>query len=97
VPDTVAASAPATTPRKQPKTTPEINRDIRSSTNLVARIMEDLGFKIVKTNGGDELLARIGSYEICKAAFEKAIFVYPNEHLEMRQGARVISKSKEQL
>jgi hypothetical protein len=29
------------------------------------------------------------------AAFEKAIFVYPNDHLEMRQGARVILKSKE--
>ena len=57
--------------------------------------MEDLGFKIVKTNGGDELLARIANYEICKAAFEKAIFVYPNEHLEMRQGARVILKSRE--
>jgi hypothetical protein len=33
------------------------------------------------------------NYEICKAAFEKAIFVYPNDHLEMRQGARVILKS----
>jgi hypothetical protein len=48
-----------------------------------------------QTNGGDELLARIGNYEICKAAFEKAIFIYPNDHLEMRQGARVILKSKE--
>jgi hypothetical protein len=57
--------------------------------------MQDLGFKIVRTNGGDELLARIGNYEICKAAFEKAIFVFPNDHLEMRQGARVILKSKE--
>jgi hypothetical protein len=57
--------------------------------------MEDPGFKIVRTNGGDELLARISHYEICKAAFEKAIFVYPNDHLEMRQGARVILKSKE--
>ena len=57
--------------------------------------MDDLGFKIVKTNGGDELLARIANYEICKVAFEKAIFVYPNDHLEMRKGARVILKSKE--
>jgi hypothetical protein len=32
---------------------------------------------------------------ICKAAFEKAIFVYPSDHLEMRQGARVILKSSE--
>jgi hypothetical protein len=62
---------------------------------MLVEPMEDLGFKIVKSNGGDELLARIGNYEICKAAFEKAIFVYPNDHLEMRQGARVILKSKE--
>jgi hypothetical protein len=59
--------------------------------------MEELGYKIVKTNHGDELLARIGNYEICKAAFEKALFVYPTEHLEMRQGARVILKSRERL
>jgi hypothetical protein len=59
--------------------------------------MEDVGFKIVKAHAaGDELLARIGNYEICKAAFEKALFLYPNEHSEMRQGARVILKSKEQ-
>jgi hypothetical protein len=57
--------------------------------------MEDLGFKIVKTNGGDELLARISNYEICKSVFEKALFVYPTQHLELWQGARVICKSKE--
>jgi hypothetical protein len=33
---------------------------------------------------------------ICKAAFEKALFVYPDAHLEMRQGARIILKSKEE-
>jgi hypothetical protein len=43
----------------------------------------------------DEVIARIGNYEICKAAFEKAIFVYPDEHIEMSQGARIILKSKE--
>jgi hypothetical protein len=57
--------------------------------------MDDLGFKIARANGGDELLARISHYEIRKSAFEKAIFVYPNDHLEMRQGARVILKSRE--
>ena len=57
--------------------------------------MQDFGFKIVKTNGGDELLARIGNYEISKAAFDRALFVYPTQHLELRQGARVICKSKE--
>jgi len=56
----------------------------------------DEAFKIVKVQGaGDEVLARIDNYEICKAAFEKALVVYPKEHLEMRQGARVVLKSKE--
>jgi hypothetical protein len=31
-----------------------------------------------------------------KVAFEKALFVYPDAHLEMRQGARIIWKSKEE-
>ena len=44
----------------------------------------------------DEVVARVGNLEICKAAFEKALFVYPNQHLELRQGARIILKSKEQ-
>jgi hypothetical protein len=57
--------------------------------------MEELGFKIVKTNGRDELIARISNFEICKAAFEKALFVYPNEYLELRQGSRIILKSKQ--
>jgi hypothetical protein len=56
----------------------------------------DEAFKIVKVHGvTDEVGARIDNYEICKAAFEKALFVYPTEHLEMRQGARIILKSKE--
>ena len=57
--------------------------------------MEALSFKIVKTNTHDEGIVRGSNYEICKAAFEKAIFFYPNDHLEMRQGARVTLKSKE--
>jgi hypothetical protein len=56
----------------------------------------DETFKIVKVRDAtDEVLARIDHYEICKAAFERALFVYPKERLEMRQGARIILKSKE--
>jgi hypothetical protein len=44
----------------------------------------------------DEVIARVENFLICKAAFEKPLFVYPNEHLEMRQGARIILKSKEE-
>jgi hypothetical protein len=56
----------------------------------------DEAFKIVKVPGGaDEVLARIDNFEMCKAAFEKALFVYLKEHLEIGQGARIILKSKE--
>jgi hypothetical protein len=56
----------------------------------------DEAFKIVKVHGAaDEVLARIKNYEICRAAFEKALFVYPKEHLEVRQGTRIVLKSKE--
>ena len=59
--------------------------------------MEELPFKIVKLlDSRDEVIARVENFLICKAAFEKALFVYPNEHLEMRQGARIILKSKEE-
>jgi hypothetical protein len=56
----------------------------------------DEAFKIVKVRDAtDEVLARIDNYEIRKAAFDKALFVYPKDRLEMRQGARIILKSKE--
>ena len=59
-------------------------------------MMEELPYKIVKTYAaGDELIARISNFEVCKAAFERAVFVWPNEHLELRQDARIILKSKE--
>jgi hypothetical protein len=48
--------------------------------------MEELPFKIVKMLGPrDEVIARVENFLICKAAFEKALFVYPDAHLEMRQ------------
>jgi hypothetical protein len=56
--------------------------------------MDELPFKIVRMHGPRyEVIARVGNFLICKAAFEKALFVYPNEHLEMRQGARIILRS----
>jgi hypothetical protein len=49
----------------------------------------DLSFKIVKMVGPhDEVIVRSSNFLICQAAFEKALFIWPNEHLEMRQGAR---------
>jgi hypothetical protein len=58
--------------------------------------MDELSFKIVKIyDARDEVIVRSSNFLICKAAFEKALFVYPNDHLEMRQGARILLKSKE--
>jgi hypothetical protein len=44
----------------------------------------------------EEVIARVENFLMCKAAFAKALFVYPDAHLEMRQGARIILKSKEE-
>jgi hypothetical protein len=59
--------------------------------------MEELAFKIVKVVGAhDEVIARVEIFLICRAASEKALFVYPTDNLEMRQGARVVMRSKEE-
>jgi hypothetical protein len=56
----------------------------------------ELSFKVVRLEaGGQEVIARAGNYEVCKAAFDKALFLYPKEQLQLRQGARVICKSRE--
>ena len=40
--------------------------------------MEELSFKIVKVIGpDDEVVVRPSNFLICKAAFEKALFVWP--------------------
>ena len=58
--------------------------------------MEELSFKIVKVQDAqDEVIALVGNFVIGKAAFDKALFVYPKDYLEMRQGgARIVLKSK---
>ena len=79
---------------RRPAYRPHLTR--RSSFVLIG-LMEELPYKIVRMYGPrDEVVARVDNLEICKAAFEKALFVYPNQHLELRQGARIILKSKEQ-
>jgi hypothetical protein len=41
--------------------------------------MEELSFKTVRMHGSrDEVIARVENFLICKAAFEKALFVYPD-------------------
>jgi hypothetical protein len=55
---------------------------------------DDLPFKIVRSNGSDEVLARATNLLIGRAAYETAARMYPNNLIEYRHGARIIEKSK---
>lgn len=54
---------------------------------------EDCPFKVVRTNGGDEVLARAANLLIGRAAFETAKRMYPRDLIEYRRGAQVIDSS----
>jgi hypothetical protein len=47
---------------------------------------EDCPFKVVRTNGSDEVLARAANLLIGRAAFETARRMYPKDVLEYRRG-----------
>jgi hypothetical protein len=52
--------------------------------------------KVVRTNGGDEVLAQAANLLIGRAAFETARRLYPRDLIEYRQGAQVIDRSEPQ-
>jgi hypothetical protein len=49
---------------------------------------EDCPFKVVRTNGSDEVLARAANLLIGSAAFETARRMYPKDLIEYRRGVR---------
>lgn len=55
---------------------------------------EELPFKVVRTNGHDEVLARSTNLLIGRAAFEKAVELYPKDIIHLRHGARVIERKE---
>jgi hypothetical protein len=58
--------------------------------------MDELPLKIVKMRGArDEVIARVKNFLICKAAVREGT-VRLSPCTEMRQGARIILKSKEE-
>jgi hypothetical protein len=57
-------------------------------------ITEDLPFKVVRSNGTDEVLARATHLLIARGAYQAAAKMYPDELIELRQGARIVEKSK---
>ncbi len=54
---------------------------------------EELPFKIVRTNGRDEVLARSINLLLGRAAFETAKRLYPNDLIEYRKGAQVLDRA----
>jgi hypothetical protein len=66
-------------------------------TRFVLQLMEELSFKIVKVHSGyDEPIAYAANLLVGRAAYETAVRMYPRERIEMRQGAQVIEKSREE-
>jgi hypothetical protein len=54
---------------------------------------EEFPFKVVRTNGHDEVLARSINPLMGRAAFETAKRLYPRDQLEYRKGAQVLDRS----
>jgi hypothetical protein len=54
---------------------------------------EDCPFKVVRTNGSDEVLARAINLQIGRAAFETARRMFPKDVIEYRRDAQIIERS----
>jgi hypothetical protein len=58
--------------------------------------MEELSFKIVKVHPShDEPIAYAANLLVGRAAYETATRMYPRDLIQMRQGARIIEKSRQ--
>jgi len=55
---------------------------------------ENLPFKVVRTNGSDEVIARTSDLLVGRAAFERAAVLHPKDLIEFRNGALVIGRSE---
>jgi hypothetical protein len=53
-----------------------------------------LPFKVVRSNGTDEVLARAMNLLLARGAYREAARIYPEDLIELRHGARVIEKSR---
>jgi hypothetical protein len=60
----------------------------------VQAMSADLPFRVVRSNSHHETLARGTYLTIAQAAYRAAARMYPDELIELRQGAHVIDRSK---
>lgn len=57
---------------------------------------DGLSFRVLKVHDAyDEVIARAANLLVGRAAYETAVRMYPKELIHMRQGARIIEKSRE--
>jgi hypothetical protein len=57
-------------------------------------VSQDLPFKVVLSNGTDEVLARAINLLIARGAYHALRAGTPDELIELRQDARIIERSK---
>ena len=55
--------------------------------------MDELPYKVIISNGNDELLARAARFELAQAAYLRAVSILPKKLIELRHGARIIQRS----
>ena len=59
--------------------------------------MEELSYRILRVHDAyDEVIARAANLLVGSAAYETAMRMYPKDLIHMRQGARIIEKSREE-
>jgi hypothetical protein len=54
---------------------------------------EELPFKVVRTNGHDEVLACTANLIMGRAAYETAVSMFPGDVIHYRNGAQIIARS----
>jgi hypothetical protein len=64
--------------------------------NIVMPDNDPLPFKVVRTNGHDEIVARAGNLIVGRAAYETARRLYPTERVDYRNGAQIIARSDQE-
>ena len=57
---------------------------------------DELLFKVVRTNGHDQVLARAANLIIGRAAYETARRLFPNDRVDYCNGAQILARSDQE-
>jgi hypothetical protein len=55
---------------------------------------DPLHFKVVRTNGHDEIVARANNLIVGRASQRNTRRLYPNERVDYRDGERIVARSE---